>query len=225
MEFICPKCANILVRREKAYTCASGHSYDIAKSGYVNLLPPSGGGKRHGDDKLMVKARTEFLNKGYYDPLAEAVADAAVRFSGDSAAIIDAGCGEGKYACDVLDAFTRSGKTADIIGIDISKDALIQASRRSKALRLCAASTASMPVESSCADILLNIFSPLMAEEFSRVLRGGGHLIRAVPLEEHLLSLKELIYDTPYLNPAPDETLDGFELVEYRRLRYVFSLE
>ena len=72
----CPVCAGTLERRAGAYVCSAGHSFDIAKSGYVNLLLNSAQG-RHGDDKLMVRARRDFLNKGYYDRFITAVADAA----------------------------------------------------------------------------------------------------------------------------------------------------
>ena len=223
-ELICPVCACPLTLHDKSYRCEKGHCFDRAKSGYVNLLPPAPGGKRHGDDKLMVRARTEFLDKGHYDPLSKAVAELVCGIDKDEIHIVDAGCGEGKYTADVLNRLTEQGKTAHVVGIDISKEALICAARRSKELTLCAASTAHMPLADGCADVVLNIFSPLMGEEFFRVLKPGGMLICAVPLEKHLWELKELIYDTPYENPAPSEELSGFELVQRRELRYEIEL-
>ena len=223
-ELICPVCSQPLTRVEKSYRCEKGHCFDCAKSGYVNLLPPAPGGKRHGDDKLMVKARTDFLDKGYYDPLSDTVAQCVSRCENAHLHIVDAGCGEGKYTVDLLNHLTACGKTAHIVGIDISKEALICAARRSKALTLCVASTAHMPLAEGCADVVLNIFSPLMTEEFSRVLKPGGLLICAVPLEKHLWELKQLIYDTPYENPAPCEDLDGFKLAERHDLRYEIEL-
>ena len=71
-ELMCPVCGQPLILEGKTYRCETGHCFDCAKSGYVNLLPPAPSGKRHGDDKLMVKARTDFLDKGYYDPLSRA---------------------------------------------------------------------------------------------------------------------------------------------------------
>lgn len=223
-ELMCPVCGQILRLEGRTYRCEKGHCYDCAKSGYVNLLPPAPGGKRHGDDKLMVKARTDFLDKGYYDPLAAAVARCAADCKGDHLHIVDAGCGEGKYTVDVLSHLTACGKTADIVGIDISKEALICAARRSKAVKLCVASTAHMPLADGCADVVLNIFSPMMGEEFARVLKPDGRLICVVPLERHLWELKQLIYDTPYENPAPTGALDGFTLVERKDLRYEIEL-
>ena len=62
----CPVCGGALEKRAGAYRCQKNHSFDIAKSGYVNLLLNSSQG-HHGDDKLMVRARRDFLDKGYYD--------------------------------------------------------------------------------------------------------------------------------------------------------------
>ena len=223
-QLICPVCSLPLHLEDKSYRCEKGHCFDRAKSGYVNLLPPAPGGKRHGDDKLMVKARTEFLDKGYYDPLSNTIAEQAAAHGGNHLHIVDAGCGEGKYTVDLLNRLTAQGKTADIVGIDISKEALIGAARRSKELTLCTASTAHMPLADGCADVVLNIFSPLMAEEFARVLKEDGILICAVPLEKHLWQLKQLIYDTPYENPAPDTQLNGFKLLNRIDLRYEIEL-
>jgi len=223
-ELICPVCALPLALTEKTYRCERGHCFDCAKSGYVNLLPPAPGGKRHGDDKLMVKARTDFLDKGHYDPLADAVAQLVCDCEGPHLHIVDAGCGEGKYTADVLNCLHEHGKTTDVVGIDISKEALICAARRSKELKLCVASTAHMPLADECADVVLNIFSPLMTEEFARVLKPDGRLICVVPLEKHLWELKQLIYDTPYENPAPAEELSGFDLLMRKDLRYEIEL-
>lgn len=223
-ELLCPVCGGALEADEKTYRCEKGHSFDRARSGYVNLMPPAPGGKRHGDDKLMVKARTDFLNKGFYDPLSQAVADRVERFSGENVHIVDAGCGEGKYTADVLARLTAVGKRAQIVGIDISKEALAQAARRSRAMTLCVASTARMPLADGWADVVLNLFSPFMGKEFTRVLKPGGRLIRVVPLKRHLWELKQLIYDTPYPNPDADMEEEGFVIVDREELRYRIEL-
>lgn len=223
-ELLCPVCGQTLVPEGRSLRCAAGHCFDCAKSGYVNLLPPVPGGKRRGDDKLMVRARTEFLDKGHYDPLSRAVARCVASCEKTHLQIVDAGCGEGKYTEDVRRYLLSRGKTADIVGIDISVQALICAGRRTRAVRFCAASTAHMPLADGCADVVLNIFSPMMADEFARVLKRDGRLICAVPLERHLWGLKSLIYDTPYENPAPKAQLPGFVLLERQDLRYEIEL-
>lgn len=223
-DFICPVCGGALTRNEKTYSCGKGHSFDIAKSGYVNLLPSSGKGKRHGDDKLMVRARTALFSRGHYDNLSDLIADFADEYAEKGVQVLDAGCGEGKYTCDVLSRLTRAGKEPVVIGVDISKDALIQAARRSKELRLAAASSAALPLPDGSIDLILNIFSPFMGGEFHRVLCPGGKLIRAYPLARHLWELKALIYDRPYENPVNDMEEDGFRIIDRREIRYPIHL-
>lgn len=214
-EFICPVCGKPLRREEKSFVCPNGHCFDIAKSGYVNLLMSSSGG-HHGDDRLMVRARKALLDKGYYDRLSSEIAACVLEHAKDGCTVLDAGCGEGKYTADVLSALTAAGLSAQMIGIDISKAALQYAAKRSPALQLAVASSAKLPLASESTDVVLNIFSPFIPEEFARVLRPGGILIRAVPLERHLWELKQLIYDTPYENTPDPTPADGFELIGTR---------
>ena len=223
-ELICPICKNPLCLKEKSYVCSKGHCFDIAKSGYVNLLPPSPGGKRHGDDKLMVKARSRFLDKGFYDPLANKLSEIINELMPHDCHIVDAGCGEGKYTSDVLMHLQQQGKTAHILGIDISKEAVISAAKRNRNLSLCTASTAHMPIGDESVHAVLNIFSPFMAEEFHRVLKAEGKLVRVVPLEGHLWELKELIYDKPFPNPPMDMEAENFRIVREEKLCYEIEL-
>ena len=184
---ICPVCGLPLEKTERTYRCEKGHSYDIAKKGYVNLMmSQSSSKKRHGDDKLMVAARRDFLDKGYYAPLQKAVVEAAAKFAADGAVIIDAGCGEGYYTA----AAAEKLPDADIYGIDISKDALIYAAKRSRELTLAAASASDIPIQSGCADVIVSIFAPIFPDEAARLLCDNGVIVRAVPLEEHLFGLK-----------------------------------
>lgn len=223
VSLLCPVCGKALQRSEKSYACENRHSFDRHKRGYVNLLLSSAQG-HHGDDKLMVRARREFLDKGYYDRLAAEIAAAAVQYAPKNAAIIDAGCGEGMYTQRVLREMEAAGKAAEILGVDISKTALQYAAVREPRLTLAVASVSRLPVSDQSADVLLNIFAPYVPEEFSRVLRADGVLLRAYPLEKHLWELKQLIYDTPYLNPPTPLETDGFSLIETREVRYPIHL-
>ena len=219
LPWICPVCREPLLHSGNSLVCSNRHCFDISKAGYVNLLLSSSRGG-HGDDKLMVKSRTDFLNRGYYEPLARCAAELAGESTGSSSLIVDAGCGEGYYSQIVAQS---SG--AALAGIDISKVAVAAAAKRCKNLCFAAASTADMPLESLCADLILNIFSPLFPEEFRRVLKRGGKLLRVVPGEKHLWELKSLVYDRPYENPAPELEIPGFELLSSRRLEYSITLE
>ena len=224
LDLLCPVCGGRLAREKTVWRCESRHSFDVARSGYVNLLPPSASGKRHGDDKRMVAARTAFLSRGYYDYLIGAVAGSCAQLTGPDACVLDAGCGEGIYSLAVLRAIEKAGKTGELIGVDISKTALQYAAKRSPAFTLCVASCAHLPVGDESVDEVLNIFSPFVPEEFARVLKRSGYLLRAYPLREHLWELKALIYDTPRDNPLTPLETEGFTLVETREVRDIIHL-
>ena len=214
MEWICPVCGKALRPDAGSYRCENRHCFDRAKSGYVNLLPPSPAAKRHGDDRRMVQARTQFLSRGYYAHLMQAVAALCAELTGSAPVIVDAGCGEGYYTAGVKAALP----SAQVLGVDISKDALEYFSKRKCGAETAVAGVFSLPVASGECDCVLNIFSPEADDEFRRVLKDGGVLIRVIPAEDHLFSLKQLVYDKPYRNEMPEPQLDGFELVDERRI-------
>ena len=212
----------LFVKKENTLRCASGHNFDMARQGYVNLLMSNKSAqKRHGDDKAMVQARTEFLQGGWYAPLRDAVVQAAVSHAPDAKVLLDIGCGEGWYTCAVKEALPGCLGA----GIDISRQALIAAAKRDKTLRLAVAGVNHLPVADQSVDILLNIFAPCDDGEFLRVLRPGGIVIRAVPLQEHLMGLKRAVYDTPYLNKFTPYAPKGFVQAQYSEVRYHITLQ
>ena len=222
--FTCPICKKRFIRQNQSLVCPNGHCFDIAKQGYVNLLRSRGAARRHGDDKMMVAARTAFLNAGYYNPLRDAVTELAVRHAKDGCVVLDAGCGEGYYTAQVLHTLQQQGRTPSVCGVDISRDALICAHRRAPELTLAVASIAHLPVADASCDLLLNVFAPHDAGKFARVLRPQGVLLRVIPLERHLWGLKCAVYDRPYENEVPDPALSGFVLAARRELRGTVTL-
>ena len=220
MLFICPVCREDLQRYENSYKCQNGHCFDIAKQGYVNLLTGSKGGN-HGDNRLMTLARRDFLNKGYYDRFLNAIIDSVKEFAKPGDAIIDCGCGEGYYTTQIADSISD----VTVAGFDISKDEIAFASKRSGKVEFAVASSFSIPVKDESADIILEIFSPHSEKEFKRILKKGGYMIMAIPLENHLYSLKKAVYDTPYKNEISDFNIDGFELVKNRPVKYTVNID
>lgn len=214
---ICPVCGEKLDISGKAYVCPERHSFDIAKSGYVNLLLSKHAGKTvHGDNKLMVQARRDFLEKGYYSPLRDALCEKI-----QNGVILDAGCGEGYYTAGISDKLDNS----EIYGIDISKTAVELASKRRKNMTLATASVFHIPVADNSCDSLVTIFSPYCGEEFRRVLKKDGTMFMAIPSEMHLWELKKAVYDTPYKNEVKPYELEGFGLSGKKRITYKFLLE
>lgn len=224
--FICPVCSGKLEISGKSYLCSKNHSFDIARSGYVNLLLSKGSGKAvHGDNKLMVKARRDFLDKGYYALLCEAVCEEAMQNAENGGIILDAGCGEGYYTSAIKATFDRSNIAVEMYGIDISKVAAEFAAKRDKSVSFAAASVFSLPVMSGSCDLLVTMFAPYCGEEYSRVLKKGGTMIMAIPSENHLWELKKAIYDTPYKNEVKPYDLGGFEFLGSRRVGFEMKLD
>ncbi|HAY73884.1 MAG TPA: methyltransferase [Ruminococcaceae bacterium] len=221
-DFICPVCMDSLKKTDGTMKCENGHCFDIAKQGYVNLLQSQkSSAKRHGDDKLMVKSRSDFLNKGYYDILARKISERVGELICDDMRLADLGCGECYYTAAIADDYPE----IVIGGIDISKYALIGGSRRNKSISLAVASTFDLPIADGYCDCVMSVFAPYSIDEIKRVLKSDGKFIRAYPLEKHLMGLKSVIYDKPYLNDVDRSVPDGFELMCRDEIGDVISLD
>lgn len=215
INFNCPVCRCSLLKDGGTLKCKNNHCFDIAKQGYVNLLQSQQSSKkRHGDDTLMVKARQDFLEKGYYVNLCDAIISAVLCNTGSNAVVADLGCGE----CWYTERVYRALNNATVFGIDISKHALISGSKRCKDLRLAVASTADIPLPDESCDAVICVFAPYFEAEVLRVLKRGGIFIKAFPLEEHLIELKSVIYDRPYKNEVNITFDSGFEQVSLERV-------
>lgn len=224
-DFCCPVCGKPLDRNEKTLSCENGHTYDLARKGYVNLLmSQQSGDKRHGDDTLMIAARRDFLDSGAYAPLREKTAEAVLALAKDADVLLDVGCGECYYTEAILRQAEEQGLSLSALGIDISKEALAYAHKRTAAVKLAVASIFSLPVANESVSILLNMFAPYAPAEFARVLAPGGVLVRTFPREKHLWELKQAIYDTPYENEIETVELPGFDLIREERVTYPLTL-
>ena len=191
----CPHCAGALSRSGGSVTCANGHAFDVARSGYLSLLP---GDAKTGsaDTAEMVAAREAFLGAGHFEPLAEALAEEAVRALGDRAerpglppgCMIDLGAGTGWYLARALDRLPgRIG-----LALDLSKHALRRAVRAHPRIAAVACDAwRPLPVRDSVADLVLSVFAPRNGPEIARVLRPGGALLVTTPTERHLVELIE----------------------------------
>ncbi len=224
--FLCPVCGEKLDLLEKTYRCRNNHCFDKAKSGYVNLLLSKHIGKTvHGDNKLMVQARRDFLNKGYYFPLCQKICETVVRYSENGTVIIDAGCGEGYYTSAVKKSLDESFINSEIYGIDISKTAVDYAAKSNKGINYAAASVFHIPVTDCSCDTLITLFAPYCGEEYRRVLKNNGIMIMAIPSENHLWELKKAVYDTPYKNEVKPYELGGFDFLGSERVSFGMHIE
>ena len=218
--FICPVCKSVLLLLERTYKCENNHCFDLSKDGYVNLLMSQQSSlKRHGDDKLMVKARRDFLEKGFYNELRKSLCKTLKETLSASSVVIDVGCGEGYYTSEISKV-----NDFEIFGIDISKDALKYASKSVKNNSFAVASAFSLPFADASADCVLSVFAPSAYEEFNRVLKNDGKLIKAIPLEDHLWELKCTLYKEPYKNKPEKRNEELFKLISQKEIKYKIRL-
>ena len=221
MKLLCPICGEILDRIEKQYRCGNGHSFDLARQGYVNLLPVQQ--KRSlnpGDTREQVLGRRAFLETGCYEPISNTLNETA-KALGATGPILDVGCGEGYYSARLAEALG-----AELTGLDISKEAVRCAAAKYKGPQWLCGTAAHLPVETGSAGVVTSLFALTMAEEFKRVLRPDGYFFQVLAAEDHLLGLKSIIY--PELkfkekNTVPE--VPGFELVKSVPIRFTFTVE
>ncbi|HET6351761.1 MAG TPA: methyltransferase domain-containing protein [Coriobacteriia bacterium] len=180
----CPVCGTSLAHAENVLRCEQGHAFDIARQGYANLL--TAGAPSAGDTAQMVEARADFLARGHFAPIAEAVA-AEVAFCSTSGCVMaEVGAGTAYYLAAALDA--APGSTG--VALDLSKYAARRAAKAHPAIASVVANAwDALPLRDASVAVLLDIFAPRNAAEFARVLTPAGLLVVVTPGPEHLTEL------------------------------------
>ena len=196
------------------------HCFDFSSKGYVNLAGSRG---VTGDSKQAVRSRTDFLNKGYYAPIADKLCQVLEKYV-STGVVLDAGCGEGYYTRRIAD------KGYDTVGLDLSKYAVDSLASRLHCKSnekdfAVVASIYEMPFCNGFADAAVSIFAPCAEEEISRVLSEEGILVVVSAGREHLMGLKEALYSTAYENEERADMPSGMKLVERESLKYSVKIE
>lgn len=196
----CPHCGSELAEKRGALVCAAGHSFDIARQGYVNLLP-GGADVGTADTREMVASRRAFFASGHYRRLVERVAAVtADAVSGVPGCVIDAGAGTGEYLAAVLEA--TPGRVG--LALDLSKHAARHAARvHPDAGAVVCDIWGSLPVQDGVAAAVLCVFAPRNATETARVLAPGGALVVVTPTTRHL---GEIVGPLGMLTVDPDKS-------------------
>lgn len=223
----CPVCSDQLQQLGRTLVCEHKHSFDMARSGYVNLLLANQKGSKHpGDNSEMTRGRTEFLNRGYYQTLSDLLNLLVLELQLPEYTVLDAGCGEGYFLRRLQEALVErfSPEQVACFGVDISKAAAELAAKQSKTMQIVVASTFHLPVLSESVDVLLKTMAPADQAEIHRVLRPGGHYLTVTPGPWHLQGLKQLIYPKTGPNEVGDAELPGFTLEDEQLARHELQL-
>lgn len=259
--FICPLCQSSLHPAADTWRCdgslnpkQTAHPFDVARQGYVNLLPvQQKKSKAPGDSQQSIEARKRFLNAGHYQPLNDLICQkmtallmakkASVKQKNKPINWLDIGCGEGYYT----QAMAQTGMDK-LIAADISKPAVVELARTSKSLgRLwyqgakeakkdgtyaaaiypLVTSAAHLPLRAHSIDGISSIFSPILPEAFNEVLSDEGYLIIAKPDVGHLATMREALFDDVREHDSDkflDELAPYFQLLETHHVSSKFSL-
>ncbi|AWH87383.1 23S rRNA (guanine(745)-N(1))-methyltransferase [Limnobaculum parvum] len=227
MQYQCPLCHQPLQLDNQIWLCSNHHQFDRAKEGYVNLMPVQHKkSKNPGDNQMMMQARRQFLDAGYYQPLRDAIfslLDNLLPDDSTSQTLLDIGCGEGYYTGFFAEKL-KLRRNITVYGLDIAKGAIRSAAKRYASAEFCVASSHLLPFSNQSMDAVLRIYAPCKAQELSRVVKSDGLIVAVTPAPNHLIQLKGLIYQVPQPHDDSEEHIDGFYLVESQRLSYGLNL-
>ncbi len=224
---LCPVCHEPLVDDERGAACAGGHRFDRAREGYLYLLRSSKSGDSMGDPKSQARSRRDFLNRGYYAPLRDAMIELVRKRDVWARPRLRTA----PWPCSIF-AVERGYYTSamgavpdvDAYGFDLGKEMVRLAAKRGDATYFVA-NMKDVPVADGAFDMVTELFAPFNEREFARVLAPEGSLYTVVPGARHLFGLKEVLYDTPYLNDEKLPKTTELELVGTQRVSANITLQ
>lgn len=190
---LCPVrgCGAPLERRDRSWSCEHGHLFDVARSGYCNLLQPQDRkSKNPGDPRESALARRRFLDAGHGDFLLRALLEEIDGLALPvRPAVLDVGCGEGYY----LGSLARE-REMEAHGVDLSVPAVELAARRWPGVSWWIVNAdRALPFADGSFDLALSIAGRRPAAELRRVLAPDGRLLVVVPAEDDLIELREAV--------------------------------
>lgn len=213
-----------------SWQCESNHHFDLARQGYLNLLPASQKtSKDPGDSKVMMEARRQVMASGLFESFAVELASQVFSklppVSAGPSVILDAGCGEGYYT-----DFMRQSRPVDhwetapvFIGVDISKWGVLAAARQYPHVTWLVGNNKRLPVLPGSVDIITSLFGFETWQPWSELQTSGQHVLVAHAGPLHLIELRELIYESVIIHDAADDNKAleaGYECVEKSAVTY-----
>lgn len=228
----CPICGlSVEVQNLKSITCSNRHTFDIAKQGYLNLMTHPI--KTNYDRSLFEARRKVIAESSFFSPLHTEIIKTinAHSASKHELSFVDMGSGEGSHLYNLTNKLqTDSGKTVTGIGIDISKEGILAAAKNYENHMWIVADLAKTPFFDNSVDVMLNILSPSNYEEFKRLLKDDGIIIKVVPREDYLKELRHYFYGESEKKDYSNEKVielfkDKFELAGQSVINYTSELD
>jgi 23S rRNA (guanine745-N1)-methyltransferase len=223
----CPVCGAALAMRDADAVCPNAHSFDRARSGYLNLLLSNKKQSAEpGDSLAMLRSRRAFLQGGFYDQMATGAAEAVSEIleGRAGAQVADLGCGEGFFTARLKRALGAGLSPAPTwYGVDISRPGIKMATAYDREIQWVVASLHRSPFRPQALDVALSLFAPIDAADVRRVIRGDGALITVTPGPDHLDALRAAIYNTVKPHPQTPSLMAGdtpFERTGSTRVRH-----
>jgi len=214
-------CALSLRRESRRFLCERGHSFDIARSGYLSLLQPQDRRSLEaGDARETVDARRALLDADFGAALRDELVSLARSLELSAGAVaLDLGCGDGHFLAATCAALAWNG-----LGIDLSPHAVERCARRHPQCAWIAANAdRRLPVQDASIDVALSIDGRRPASELARVLREHGAVVIAVPAADDLVELRTNVLGedrgASRVPAVERELAENFVLVEARTAR------
>lgn len=213
--FRCPKCHEKMSAEDKSLVCQKGHRFDLAKKGSLYFLDHQI--KTEYDQEMFIP-RGKLIRSGMYQPVLQQI---AAWQAGEK--VLDVGCGEGSF----LQLLNQIKPIATNVGFDIAKEGIYLATNQAVAAFWCVADLTNLPFADASFDTILNIFSPSHYQEFQRVGKPRGQVIKVVPQTDYLKELREKVFPDgkPYSNQGVIQRFyQEMTEVEQKRIRYIFEI-
>ena len=216
--FACPICAQaVQIEDNGKVVCPNNHSFDIAKQGYINFMTKP---VQSMYSKALFEARHNIISSGLYDQLQERLAQLAV-----GTYFLDTGCGEGSHLARIVVKCPE----ATGVGIDIAKEGILAAAKFHTGCIWCVGDLAKSPYNENSFDTIFNILSPANYDEFKRLLKPDGKVIKVVPQEGYLKELRQQAFaDSEKERYSNEQTVERFKesftQVTVERIMYTMPL-
>lgn len=228
----CPICdSSMKIQDLKSLACSNRHSFDIAKQGYLNLMTHHI--KTNYDKSLFEARRNVIVESDFFKPFNTEITKLINKYTASKSnlSLVDMGSGEGSHLYNMTNELqSRFDKTVTGVGLDISKEGILEAGKNYEDHIWIVADLAKTPLADRMFDVMLNILSPSNYEEFNRLLKDDGIIIKVVPREGYLKELRQYFYEESEKKDYSNEKVielfkERFELVDQSMINYTSDLD